>query len=198
MIHMCILTLKIFELIQWNISRIGFFTEVTPSKAMQMWGMLNWKSFNTLNKGQNRNCMTQSQTKNGCQKKHEWWERPWKKYFKRYATYSKGFWIWTNKFKLSWSKSLDGLPQFLVTNIEKYANIVTEGVLSKSTVVKKHFSRGQQLLEEQYVDIGSIFTKQSDDFFCFKGSSGSSLRKQNKIIFVALTKADGLVACAYC
>ena len=41
---------------------------------------------------------------------------------------------------VSWSKNLGGLPQFSVENIEKYANIVTAGVLSKSTVVKKHFS----------------------------------------------------------
>ena len=64
------------------------------------------------------------------------------------------------------SKSLDGLPQVSVENIEKYENIVTAGVLSKSTVVKKHFSLGDKLSEEQYVDIGPIFTKQSDDFFC--------------------------------
>ena len=66
-----------------------------------------------------------------------------------------------------WSKSLDGLPQFSVENVEKYANMVTAGVFSKSTVVKKHFSGGEQSLEEQYVDIGSIFTKQSYYFFCF-------------------------------
>ena len=47
---------------------------------------------------------------------------------------------------VGWRKSLDGLPQFSVENIEKYANIVTAGVLSKSTVVKKHFSHGKQLL----------------------------------------------------
>ena len=54
------------------------------------------------------------------------------------------------------------------------------------------------MLEEQYVDIGSIFTKQSDDFFYFKSVCGASLRKQNIIIFVALTKDDRLVAYAYC
>ena len=64
------------------------------------------------------------------------------------------------------SNSLDGLPQFSAENIEKYENMVTAGVLSKSTVVKKYFSLGEKLSEEQYVDIGSIFTKQSDDFFC--------------------------------
>ena len=66
---------------------------------------------------------------------------------------------------VDWNKSLDGFPQFSVENIEKYANMVTAGVLSKSTIIKKHFSRGEQLLEEQYVDIGSIFTKQSDISF---------------------------------
>ena len=96
---------------------------------------------------------------------------------------------------VGWSKSLDGLHRFSVENIEKYANMVTAGVLSKSTVVKKHFSRGEQLLEEQYVDIGSIFNKQSDDFFCFKGVCGASFRKQNRTIFVALTKAEGSIGC---
>ena len=49
---------------------------------------------------------------------------------------------------VSRSKSLHGLPQFSVENIKKkYVNIVTVGVLSKSTVVKKHFSRGGQLIE---------------------------------------------------
>ena len=43
-----------------------------------------------------------------------------------------------------------------------------------------------------------IFTKQSDDFFCFKGDCGANLRKQNRIIFLALTKAEGSVAYAYC
>ena len=44
------------------------------------------------------------------------------------------------KSVVGWSKSIDGLPQFSVENIEKYASIVTAGVLPKSSVVKKHFS----------------------------------------------------------
>ena len=62
---------------------------------------------------------------------------------------------------VSWSKNLDAFPQFSAENIEKHANIVTAGVLSKSTVVKKHFSRGEQLLEEQYVDIVGQFSPSS-------------------------------------
>ena len=123
MIHMCMLTLKIFELIQWNVSRIDFFIEVTPSKVLQIWGILKWKSFSTLNKGQNKNYMTQLQTKNECQKKHEWWEWTWK--------------------KILW-KDMPNMPKD------------------------------------------------------FEYDCGASLRKQNRIIFLALTKAEGSVAHAYC
>ena len=69
------------------------------------------------------------------------------------------------------------LPQFSVENIKKYANMVTAGVLSKPTIVKKHFSREKQLREERYVNIGF------PDFYCFKGVCGASPRKQNRIIF---------------
>ena len=55
---------------------------------------------------------------------------------------------------VGWSKSLDGLPQFSVENIEKYANSNCRSVI-KVYSCKKTF----QLLKEQYVDIGSIFTK---------------------------------------
>ena len=40
---------------------------------------------------------------------------------------------------VGWSKSLDGLPQFSVQNIEKYANMVTAGVLSKFCSSEKAF-----------------------------------------------------------
>ena len=99
---------------------------------------------------------------------------------------------------VGWCKSLDDLPQFSVENTEKCANMVTAECYQSLQMYKKHFSRGEQLLEEEYFNIGSIFTEQLDDFFCFKGVCGASLRKQNRIVFVALTKAEGLVAYAYC
>ena len=95
---------------------------------------------------------------------------------------------------VGWSKCLEGLLQFLVENIENTQNMVIAAVLPKSKVVKKYFSRAKQLLEEQYFDIRSIFTKQSDEFFCFKRICGTSVRKRNIIIFVALIKAEGSFA----
>ena len=55
-----------------------------------------------------------------------------------------------------WSKSLLGIPKFSVHQIEKHAMKINEIVTPKSTIVKKHFNRGEQLLEEKYIDIGSI------------------------------------------
>ena len=40
----------------------------------------------------------------------------------------------------------------------------------------------------------SLSSHTPDYFFCFKVVCGASLRKQNRIMFVALTKADGSVA----
>ena len=55
-----------------------------------------------------------------------------------------------------WYKSLLGIPKFSVHQIEKHAMKINEIVTPKSTIVKKHFNRGEQLLEEKYIDIGSI------------------------------------------
>ena len=76
-------------------------------------------------------------------------------------------------------------------------NTVTAAVLSKFKVVKAHISQKEQFLEKQYVAIGSIFTKQSDDFFRFKRVCGAGLKKQNRMIFMGLTKADRSVAYSY-
>ena len=78
---------------------------------------------------------------------------PENKYFKGYAKYTKGLWIWTNKFKLS---------SWLEQKVRWFTSI---------------------LLEEQYADIGPIFTKQSDDFFCFKGVCGTKNKDGDEIFF---------------
>ena len=49
---------------------------------------------------------------------------------------------------VSWSKKAQMVYlNFQWRILKKYANMVTAGVLSKYTVVKKHFSRGGQLIE---------------------------------------------------
>ena len=62
----------------------------------------------------------------------------------------------------------------------------------------KHFRQGKQLLVENFIDIASIYLKQSDTLFCLKGSCTPSLKKQNCWTFMAQPKADGSVSYAYC
>ena len=58
-----------------------------------------------------------------------------------------------------WTKSLDNLSKFSASNIDSYFYNVSKAVLSTSTMVKKNFNRGEQFLEENYLDLGSIFVK---------------------------------------
>ena len=97
-----------------------------------------------------------------------------------------------------WSKSLNGIPRFTADKIEKHFERVNAAVTSKSSIVKKHFSQGAQLLEEQYVDLNSIFSKQNDSVFCVKGVVAASLKKQTRWVFIAIDKSTADINYGYC
>ena len=97
-----------------------------------------------------------------------------------------------------WPKSLNGIPRFTADKIEKHFERVNAAVTSKSSIVKKHFSRGAQLLEEQYVDLNSIFSKQNDSVFCVKGVVAASLKKQTRWVFIAIDKSTADINYGYC
>lgn len=97
-----------------------------------------------------------------------------------------------------WVKSLEGAPKFTSEKIEQYFHRVNAAVTTKSTLVKKHFSRGDQLLEEQYVDTNSIYTKQTADLFAIKGVVAASLRKKVRWVFVVIEKATADVNYGFC
>ena len=80
-------------------------------------------------------------------------------------------------------KVLKGSPHFLLnilTVIHKKINTV---VLSRLTKVMKHFCRGEQLLEENFIDITSIYSKQSDTLFCLKEVCAASLKRTELLDF---------------
>ena len=93
-----------------------------------------------------------------------------------------------------WSESLEGIPSFSIEYIESK----NTAVLSKSKKAMKHFRLGEQLLEENFIDIASIYSKQSDKLFCLKWVCAASLKKQNGWTFMAFSKVDGPVSYAYC
>ena len=100
--------------------------------------------------------------------------------------------------KIGWSKCLEGLPAFSAEKIDAYALNVNSNFFPKSTKVKKHLSRGEMFLEEQYIDLSSIHSKQSIELFCVKGVCAASMKKIDRWIFIAIKKLDGSVMYAFC
>ena len=90
------------------------------------------------------------------------------------------------------------MPSFSIEHIDSYSQKINTAVLSKSKKVMKHFRRGEQLLEENFIDIASIYSKQSDTLFCLKEVCAASLKKENRCTFMALSKVDGSICHAYC
>ena len=74
-----------------------------------------------------------------------------------------------------WSKELFNLPKLTVEYIDKYYEKVNDTFSQNSTKVKKHFQRGQQLLEESFIDIGSDVIKENDSLFCIKCVCAASM-----------------------
>ena len=61
------------------------------------------------------------------------------------------------------------MPSFAIEHIDSYSQKINTAALLKSKKVMKHFHRGEQLLEQNFIDIASIYSKQSDTLFCLKG-----------------------------
>ena len=79
---------------------------------------------------------------------------------------------------VGWSKSLDGLPQFSVENIEKYADIVTAGELSRSTVVKNISVEESNYLRNNMIILGQFSTSSQMISFVSKMSVGLVLENR--------------------
>ena len=92
--------------------------------------------------------------------------------------------------KIEWSKCLEGLPAFSAEKIDAYALNVNSNFFPKSTKVKKHLSIGEMFIEEQYIDLSSIHSKQSIELFCVKGVCTASMKKIDRWIFIAIKKLD--------
>ena len=87
-----------------------------------------------------------------------------------------------------WSKSLINMPVFTSEHINQYYEKVNKAFSKKSTLVEKHFERGEQLLEEAYVDISSIYVKDNENLFCIKGVCAASLKKLDRWVTVSIQK----------
>ena len=92
---------------------------------------------------------------------------------------SKEFSFWLVKLKLDWwliKKSSSDVLIFYWT----YWQLFTKNKYLCFIKVKmmKHFRRGKKLSGENFIDISSIYPKQSATLFCLKGECTASLKKQ--------------------
>ena len=66
---------------------------------------------------------------------------------------------------IGWKKSLAHMPRLSIADIEDYHKKVNESLLKNSSAISKSFVRGWQLLKENLIDFGSIYTKENDKHF---------------------------------
>ena len=62
-----------------------------------------------------------------------------------------------------WSKSLNGIPNFTVSNIRGYHGPVNNTFFKNLTAIKKYVIRG-----DQFIDSTDIYIKQGESIFCLK------------------------------
>lgn len=97
-----------------------------------------------------------------------------------------------------WSKTLENLPNLTVEKIMAYVERINRSCNAKSTKIKKHFQRGHQLLEENFVDLNSIYSKQNESFFSIKGTCAASLKQKDRWVFIVIKKSSGDIEFAKC
>ena len=90
------------------------------------------------------------------------------------------------------------MPTFTIEHIDKYYEKVNDAFSQKSTKVKNHFQRGEQLLEESLIDVGSVVVKENDSLFCIKGVCAASMKNMNRLVTMAIRKFPVEVYFAYC
>ena len=94
-----------------------------------------------------------------------------------------------------WPKILINRPSLTSDHINQYYE---KAFSEKSTPVKKHFERGEQLLEEAYVDISSIYVKENEILFYIKGVCAASLKKLDRWVTVSIQKNPCEIYFAFC
>ena len=97
-----------------------------------------------------------------------------------------------------WSKSLHEKPIFTTEHIHKYYEKIRKQIMKTSTHVKKHFERGEQLVEEDYISPYTVYVKNTEHLYCIKGLSTASLKVENRWITLAICKETANVIYADC
>ena len=81
--------------------------------------------------------------------------------------------------------SLAHMPQLSIADIEDYHTKVNESLLKNSSTISKPCVRGKKLLQENFIDSGSTYTKGNNKHF-FSKVCGACLKKSQQVDFFGL------------
>ena len=84
-----------------------------------------------------------------------------------------------------WGKNLANLPSLTLDKIVAYVERVNKTFITKSKKIEKHFQQGQQFLEENFIDLNSILSKQNDKYFSVKGICSVSLKQKDRWVLLS-------------
>ena len=79
-----------------------------------------------------------------------------------------------------WSKNIVNLPSLTLDKIVAYVERVNKTFITKLKKIEKPFQQGQQFLEENFIDLNSILSKQNDKYFSVKGICSASLKQKDR------------------
>lgn len=97
-----------------------------------------------------------------------------------------------------WTKILDNLPPISNTEIDAFHINASRNIMESSTTIKKVHKRGEQFLQEKYIDNDTVFTKQNVAYFFLKGKCSASKKKLEYNLSLAIAKTSKEIAYAFC
>ena len=97
-----------------------------------------------------------------------------------------------------WSINLAILPNLTLDKIVVYVQRVNKTFITISKKIEKHIQQGQQFLEETFIDLNSILSKQNDKYFSVKGICSASLKQKDRWVFIVIQKSTGDIEFATC
>ena len=78
-----------------------------------------------------------------------------------------------------WRRNLANLPNLTLYKIVAYLERVNKTFITTSKKIEKNLQRGHQFLEENFIDLNSILSKQNDRYFSVEGICSESLKQKD-------------------
>ena len=97
-----------------------------------------------------------------------------------------------------WTKVLDNLPAISRTEMDNFQLKTSKNVLNSSTSVKKTYKRGEAFIQERYIDMDFVYSKQNDDLFFIKAKCNASKKPRDYGLSLALSKNTKEIVHSYC